>query len=342
MVPVALLPETFGPVILSRRAKKLRKEDPSTEVWAQIDFEKSTWRDLFVTFLGRPFRMVATEPLVTCSCAFMSFIYGKLLNLPTRHQHERMQIFYGMRMAHSKKLTPPPGVYYLLLIAYPQIFPPVYNFTLGQSGLAFLPIGIGAIFACGIYLYWDAILRKAKAQGKPWGNSEEFRRLPLACIGGPFFTGAMFWLGWSAQPGIHWIVPALAGLPLGVGFLLLFMSLLNYIVDAYEIYAASALAAAACTRSIFGVVLPFATTPMYEKLGIHWACSVLGLFSVGFSVIPFLFLRYGDRIRAKSKFCQELAEKRRIEEEREARRRRRKERRRQSEREATADVEKGV
>lgn len=77
IIPVILLPETYGPVILQSRARRIRKQDPSIDVWASIDFEKSTWHDLIVIFLGRPFRMVLTEPLVSCSCAFMSFVYGK-------------------------------------------------------------------------------------------------------------------------------------------------------------------------------------------------------------------------------------------------------------------------
>ena len=44
---------------------------------------------------------------------------------------------------------------------------------------------------------------------------------------------------------------------------------------------------------------------------------------------PFLFLKYGDRIRANSKFCQELAAKRRVQDEKEEKRRNRQERRRQ-------------
>ena len=234
LVPVAFLPETYGPVILQRRARKMRQQDPACDVWAQIDFEKSTWHDLLVTFLGRPFRMVATEPLVSLTCIYMSFIYG---------------------------------VFYLLLIAYPQIFPPVYGFTLGEEGLTFLAVGIGALFACAVYLWWDWYLRLSKDRGKVWASSEEFRRLPLACLGGPFFMASMFWLGWGAQSDIPWIVPTLAGIPLGIGYLLLFMALLNYIVDAYEIYAASALAAASSTRSLVGVVLPFSEEKLFANLG---------------------------------------------------------------------------
>ena len=84
------------------------------------------------------------------------------------------------------------------------------------------------------------------------------------------------------------------------------MALINYIVDAYEIYAASGMGAASCSRSIFGVVLPFAAKPMYSALGISWACSLMGFLSIIMGVVPFLFLKYGDRIRANSKWCQEL------------------------------------
>lgn len=87
------------------------------------------------------------------------------------------------------------------------------------------------------------------------------------------------------------------------------MALINYLADAYQIYAASALAAASCSRSIFGAVLPLAAKPMYDRLGVSWASSLLGFISLGMTVIPFAFFRYGDRIRAHSTFCQELLER---------------------------------
>ncbi|KAH6722077.1 hypothetical protein BKA61DRAFT_650671 [Leptodontidium sp. MPI-SDFR-AT-0119] len=101
----------------------------------------------------------------------------------------------------------------------------------------------------------------------------------------------------------------LAGLPFGCGFVLIFMALLNYLTDAYEIFAASAMAAASCARSLAGAVLPFAATPLYRRLGVPWASSMLGFLSLGMCVIPFLFLWKGDRIRAGSQFCIYLKEK---------------------------------
>ena len=101
----------------------------------------------------------------------------------------------------------------------------------------------------------------------------------------------------------------LAGVPFGMGFILIFMALLNYLTDAYEIFAASAMAASSCCRSIAGAVLPFAATPMYRRLGVPWATSLLAFLSLGMCGIPFLFLWKGDRIRAGSKFCKFLKER---------------------------------
>jgi len=118
------------------------------------------------------------------------------------------------------------------------------------------------------------------------------------------------------------------------------MSLTNYIVDAYQVFAASALAASSCSRSLFGAILPFAAAPMFDKLGVAWACSLLGFVSLVLGLVPFAFLRYGDKIRANSKFCQQLAvEKRRIEEEDRARGRRKEARERRAARASRVGVD---
>lgn len=111
-------------------------------------------------------------------------------------------------------------------------------------------------------------VKRAKDNPPPWSQVEEYVRLPIACLGAPLFAISLFWLAWTSRPEIPWIVPVLSALPFGVGFLLIFMALINYIVDAYEAFAASALGAASCSRSIFAVVIPFAARPMYETLGI--------------------------------------------------------------------------
>ncbi|KAF2997916.1 hypothetical protein E8E13_004912 [Curvularia kusanoi] len=276
------LPETYGPVILKHRAQRLRRETGDESIIAPIELEKTDLNHIVTVILTRPLRMLCFEPLVLFTCLYLSYAYA---------------------------------IFYIYLQSYPIIFTGIYNFSPGEQGLAFLPIGVGAIISAGFYLTWDWYLSRAQRLNKPWSRNEEMVRLPLACIAGPFFVLSSFWLGWTARDDIHWMVPTCAGVLFGMGYLCLFMALLNYLVDAYEVFAASAMAAASLSRSSFGAVLPFATRPLYRTLGVAWATSLLGFLAVALCVVPFAFLKWGGRMRERSKFCQYLRMKKREEEE---------------------------
>lgn len=157
-------PETYAPVILATRARRLRKENNDPNIFAPLELEHRDLKQLVTIVLARPVRMFFTEAIVLCSCLYLSFVYA---------------------------------IFYMYFQAYPTIFSGIYDFNSGQVGLTFLPIGIGALFACALYLYWDRVLERAKAQDPPaaWSQSEEYRRLPLACIGGPLLMLSCFWLG---------------------------------------------------------------------------------------------------------------------------------------------------
>jgi hypothetical protein len=84
------------------------------------------------------------------------------------------------------------------------------------------------------------------------------------------------------------------------------MAMLNYLSDAYKTFAASAQGIASTCRAIGGALLPLAARPMFMKLGINWACSLLAFLSLGMALMPWMFIKFGDRIRANSRFCQHL------------------------------------
>ncbi|KAL7777692.1 hypothetical protein CFE70_004361 [Pyrenophora teres f. teres 0-1] len=275
--------ETYGPTILKRRAQRLRKETGDESIIAPLELEKTDLNHIVTVILTRPLRMICFEPLVLFTCLYLSYAYED-------------------------------AIFYIFLQSYPIIFQGIYHFNAGETGLTFLPIGVGAVISAGIYLSWDWYLARAQRLKRPWSQDEEMRRLPLACIAGPFFVISAFWLGWTARESVHWIVPTLAGILFGMGYLCLFMALLNYLVDAYEIFAASAMAAASLSRSSFGAVLPFATKPMYNAMGVAWATSLLGFFSLALCVVPFVFVKWGGSMRNRSKFCQYLRQKKREEE----------------------------
>ncbi|KAH7249322.1 hypothetical protein FSOLCH5_014883 [Fusarium solani] len=273
---IAFLPETYGPILLSRRARKIRKEDPASRAIAPRDLESTDLRQLLTVVLTRPLRMLIFEPIVTTTCAYLSLVYT---------------------------------IFYMSFQAFPIIFQDVYGLSPGVTGLAYLPIFGGAAVTLPIFWAWDNALARATARDAPWVQREEYRRLPLACLGGPLFVISLFWLGWSAREGVSFIAPMLAGIPFGMGFMLIFMAMLNYLTDAYEIFAASANAAASTCRSLFAVVLPLATTPMFRRLEIPGACSLLGGLSALMCIIPFVFIWKGPSIRARSRFCIALRER---------------------------------
>jgi DHA1 family multidrug resistance protein-like MFS transporter len=106
-------------------------------------------------------------------------------------------------------------------------------------------------------------------------------RLPISMVGGMLFSGGLFWFGWTGYTGnIHWIVPVLSGLFTGFGIFSIFLSLLNYIVDAYLMFAASAIAANTFMRSIFGGIFPLFATYMFNGMGIQWASTLVGCVAV--------------------------------------------------------------
>ncbi|KAF4126391.1 Fungal trichothecene efflux pump (TRI12) [Geosmithia morbida] len=274
---VAFLPETYGPILLHRRAIRMRKEDPSSRVIAPRELETTNMSHLFTVVLTRPIRMLFSEAIVSATCAYLALVYA---------------------------------IFYMSFQAFPIIFRDLYGLSTGVTGLCYLPIGGGAMLSLPIFWTWDHILSQAVAQGKPWTRREEFRRLPLALLGGPLFVVALFWLGWSAKADTSFVAPMIAGVPFGLGFMLIFMALLNYLTDAYDFFAASANAVASMCRSLLAVVLPLATTPMFASLKISGACSLLGGLSAGMCVIPIIFIWKGPSIRARSKFCIALTEKR--------------------------------
>ena len=117
---------------------------------------------------------------------------------------------------------------------------------------------------------------------------------------------SLFWLGWTSWISVSPAAPALGGLFFGVGFQLVFMSMLNYITDVFREMSASAHAGASCLRSIGAITVPLAACPMYVRLGVHWAPSLLGFLSLIMGIIPFLFIRYGELLARKSKFAHTL------------------------------------
>lgn len=139
---------------------------------------------------------------------------------------------------------------------------------------------------------------------KKWGEARPEARLPHLIVLSWLIPLGLFWFAWTSRPSIHWASCIMAGIPFGIGFVALFLGITSYLIDCYGRYAASALAANAILRSLFGAGFPLFSRQMYTALGPAWATSILGFFALAMAPMPYFFYKFGPRIRARSKFHQ--------------------------------------
>lgn len=272
LVALVFQPETLAAKILRDRAAKLNREKSADGRYiAPADLDKPGLLATLKITTTRPLYLLCTEMLVALTCVYMAFVYA---------------------------------VFYMLLEIFPAIFQGIYGFTAGDSGLAFVMMFAGSLLSNVLGYFYDMYAQKLVRRHP--NKHAEYLRLPLACIGGPAFVVALFWLGWTSRASIHWIVPLLSMIPYGFAYQCIFMAMINYTADAYGIFASSALASLAACRSIAGAIIPLAVDSMVDTLGIAWSCSVLALISCALSLVPFGFIIWGEKIRAASDFSKKL------------------------------------
>lgn len=128
-------------------------------------------------------------------------------------------------------------------------------------------------------------------------------RLYFTCIISVLLPVGLFILGFGARPHIHWIVPSLGIALATVGILSIYLAVFNYFADSYHQFASSALAAQSMCRNLIGGVFPLVTVMMIENLGESRMTIMLGTIGAGLTVVPWVLVFYGDRIRARSPFA---------------------------------------
>ncbi|KAF9070243.1 major facilitator superfamily domain-containing protein [Rhodocollybia butyracea] len=268
---IIVLPETYGPILLTRKAQRLRREDPigNKNVFSDHERLDSSPHGLLDRIFYRPWKMMASEPILVLITIYMSVVYGIL---------------------------------YALLDVFPVVFAITRGFTQSQLGLVFLTLGIGSTLTTVMNLYFAAQVNKVIPKWKGFPPAE--MRLQGAMIGSIMLVVGIFWLGWTGNyASVPWWVPALGAVLVGMGISAIFISLIVYIVDTYLMLAASALASNTMIRSLVGSGFPLFTAQMYHNLGINWASTLIALICLVLAPIPFLFVKYGARIRERSKFA---------------------------------------
>ncbi|CZR66968.1 related to multidrug resistant protein [Phialocephala subalpina] len=254
--------ETYGKVILERKAAKLRKETGNNAIKSHLH-EGLTSTEVFERALIRPLKLLCFSPIVLALSVFQGLCFGCM---------------------------------YLLFTTFSRVFTEVYHWNTGSDGLAFLGMGVGLLIALVVFGSISDRILKAKAGGgelKP-----EYRLLPMipATI---FISAGLFWYGWSVKAKDHWIVPIIGTVFVGFGYLPIILATQTYLVDAYEEFSASALAASTILRSLMGALVPLAGTKMYQTMGYGWGNSLLAFITLAMLPFPWLFYTNGERLRKK-------------------------------------------
>lgn len=147
---------------------------------------------------------------------------------------------------------------------------------------------------CGFTLdYWVARKTRSGSEAQPE------HRLPPLVFGGLILPIGLFLYGWTADAHVQWMAPIIGTGILGLGLIATTIPVQSYLVDAFGIHAASAIAASTVVRNISGAVLPLAGPPLYNKLGLGWGNSVLGFIALAFTPVPLLLMKFGERLRSR-------------------------------------------
>ena len=182
------VPETYHPVLLRNKARKLRKETGDEQWKAPMEkTNKSIPRTIAYSLL-RPFQLLLLEAMVTLLCLFSAILLGILY------------LFFG---------------------AFPLVFEGSHGFTLSQTGLTFLGIFVGMVLAAATDPFWHKnyqrlIKQRELATGEIGGSEPEYR-LPPSIAGAIIVPIGLFMFAWTTYSSVHWIVPIIGSSLFGTG-----------------------------------------------------------------------------------------------------------------------------
>lgn len=159
------------------------------------------------------------------------------------------------------------GILYLCFTAYPIVFGEIRGWGPGVAGLAFLGIGVGSVLAVASEPLSRAVF-EMHAVDPDTGKRPPEARILVVCVAAVVIPLSMLWFAWTCVPArIHWIWPILAGVPYGLGSIIVFLHANSYLVVSYDVFSASAMAGGVITRSIMGGVMPLFGPMLYHRLG---------------------------------------------------------------------------
>ncbi|CAD6576751.1 MAG: hypothetical protein ASARMPRED_007868 [Alectoria sarmentosa] len=261
---LALFRETYKVRILERKAARLRKST-GDDSYRSVHHVTHTMVRFLTVSVMRPARMLVLSPVIFLLGLYVALVYAYT---------------------------------YVLLTTLTEVFETKYDFSTGSASLTFLGLGIG--LTAGLLLC-QATLDRYVERMKTRGGMKPEQRLPPMIIGGLVIPIALLWYGWTVQAHVQWIAPIIATAVLGFGVAATILPSFSYLVDAFGVHSASAIAATISLRCVAGAAFPLVAPRLYDDLGVGWGTSVLAFIALVFLPVPLLLMRFGERARMKSR-----------------------------------------
>ncbi|RDK38334.1 MFS general substrate transporter [Aspergillus phoenicis ATCC 13157] len=236
ILSIVTLRETYAPILLERKARRLRRETGDRDLRSRSATPKSQHE------------MLLTSPVVMMLAFDVAVVYG---------------------------------YQYLVFTTLSYIFQDVYHLSTGLSGLVYLGDGIGTLL--GIFSIGYASDKVA-----------ERKKGRLTSLLTPI---GLLWYGWSLQAGLFPVVPLVGLGVFGFGMMGIFQPVQIYLVNAFPIHSASALAASNLLRSLVGALLPLGGHRMYDTMGLGWGNSLLAFIALAMAPVPIILMKFGERMR---------------------------------------------
>lgn len=263
------LPETSSSNILLRRAQRLRKLTGDSRLKAQSEIDQANMRPKDIAFeaLVRPWQLIFLDPAIGFTAGYVALCYG---------------------------------IYYSFFEAFPLVYVDLYGFNLGELGLAFLSIVVGAALATATY--YTYIFKVVEPEIRLHGLGAPERRLIPAILASMVMPVGLFLFGWTGNGHIHWIVSVIGIGIFTMGVFVLMQCIFVYLPLVYPQYAASLFAGNDAARSLVAFAAVMFSRDMYIGMGIGPGTSLLGALTTACIGGIFVLYFYGHKLRAKSRF----------------------------------------
>ena len=257
------VPETYAREIVRARAKRAGRPHNLPKAESGV-----TLREMAKITIIDPLVMLVSEPIVIVASLLLGANFGFLFQW---------------------------------FITVPVALEGTYNFTVQRVGLAFTSALVGTAFAAAMSIVLD-MLSYTRGGNKKVGMMPDIEhRLWPAMIGAPLMMAALFWVGNTAKPTTHYVVPIIGTAVYVWGSMSVLIAIVSYLFDAYPPRGTlAALTAAACFRIAMAGIIPLVVIQGFMNITPKWTLGAFGFVILGLLPIPYLLFFFGRSLREKS------------------------------------------